>query len=302
MISQIESISSRMLPALLLACLLLVSGCRMNEAVYRSDGSRIIYMRPPLMKVVEELDERHMAVNSVAARLNVTLIDTEKNKEFSLLGVYIGDKDGNMRLRITATGGQLVLDMGTHGEDVDVWLPRKNRFFRGKETDLLNNQCQLSILAHAGGCRDLFFPRAWTEAATERRVTYNNGREVISVIEKPSFIRRRSRRLTMAPETPTVEAVEVYDRFGRDVGSIRYGDYRFPDPDEQDARAEGVGLTYPGLITLCSHDGIHRLEMRVEEVQINSEIDTAKFEVPRPEHTKVLELGTALKRSGNLWE
>jgi len=300
--SVIKNTLNRCLPAFGLTLIFLISGCRMNEAVYRQDGSRIIYMRPPLMRVVEELDERHQAVDSVAARLNVTLVDTEKNKEFALVGVYIGDKDGNMRLRITAPGGQLVLDMGSHNDEVNVWLPRKNRFFHGKDTDLLNNQSQLSILAHAGGCRDLFFPRAWTETATERRVTYNNGREVISVIEKPSFIRRRSRRLTMAPDTPTVECVDVYDRFGRDVGSIRYGDYRFPDPHEQDAHAEGIGLTYPGQITLCSNDGVHRLEMRVEEVQINSTIDTAKFDVPRPENTRVLELGSALKRSGNLWE
>lgn len=280
----------------------MLSGCRMNEAVYRQDGSRIVYMRPPLMRVVEELDERHMAVNSVVAKMNVTLIDTEKNKEFALLGVYLGDKDGNMRFRITATGGQLVLDMGVHEEAVDVWLPRKNRFFQGKQIDLLNNQSQLSLLAHAGACRDLFFPRAWTDAATERRVTYNNGREVVNVIEKPSFIRRRSRRLTLAPETPTVECVEIYDRFGREVGAVRYSDYRFPDPDEQDAHAEGVGLTYPGKIILCSHDGIHRLEMQVEEVNINSEIDTTKFSLTKPENTKVLDLGSALKRAGNLWD
>lgn len=289
-------------PTLLLVSLAMLSGCRMNEAVYRADGSRIIYMRPPLMRVVEELDERHMAVSSVVARMNVTLIDSEKNKEFALLGVYLGDKCGNMRFRITAPGGQLVLDMGVHEEAVDVWLPRKNRFFQGKQIDLLNNQSQLSLLAHAGACRDLFFPRAWTDSATERRVTYNNGREVVNVIEKPSFIRRRSRRLTLAPETPTVESVEIYDRFGREVGTVRYSDYRFPDPDEQDAHAEGVGLTYPGKITLCSHDGVHRLEMQVEEVNINTEIDTTKFSLPKPENTKVLDLGSALKRAGNLWD
>ncbi len=286
-------------PALLLVSLAMLSGCRMNEAVYRQDGSRIIYMRPPLMRVVEELDERHQAVSSVAARMNVVLVDTEKNKEFALLGVYLGDKNGNMRFRITAPGGQLVLDMGVHEEAVDVWLPRKNRFFQGKQTDLLNNQSQLSLLAHCGCCRDLFFPCAWTDNATERRVTYNNGREIVNVIEKPSFIRRRSRRLTLAPETPTVESV---DRFGREVGTVRYGDYRFPEPEEQDAHAEGIGLTYPGKIILCSHDGIHRLEMSIEEVNINTEIDSAKYTLPKPEHTKILDLGAALKREGNLWD
>ncbi|HEY3325516.1 MAG TPA: hypothetical protein VGP72_34005 [Planctomycetota bacterium] len=288
--------------ALALLVLLLGSGCRMNEAVYRSDGSRIIYMRPPLLRVVEELDERHAAISSVAARLNVTLIDTEKSRDFNLIGIYAGDKKGNMRLRITATGGQLVLDMGTHDEIVDLWLPRKNRFFRGKVQDLLNNQSQLSLLAFAGGASDLFFPRAWTGAALERRIAYTNGREIVNVIEKPSIIRRRSRRLTMAPDTPTVEAVEVYDRFGREVGTIAYADYRFPNPDEQDAHAEGIGVVYPGRVILMPHDSVHRLDMQIEEVNINTEIDTAKFVVPVPENQKILDLGTALKRSGSLWE
>jgi outer membrane lipoprotein-sorting protein len=298
-----KMIYSRTLTALLTAAaaLCFVSGCKMNEAVYHSDGSRIIYMRPPLMQVIEELDERHLAVQSVAARLNVTLVDTEKNKEYQLSGIYLGDKNGNMRLRITATTGQLVIDMGTHGEKVDVWLPRKGRYFQGKPQDLLNNQSQLSLLAHAGGARDLFFPRAWTAAATERRVTFNNGREVVSVIEKPSFIRRRSRRLTMAPESPVVEQVEVYDRFGREVGTLRYSDYRFPEPDEKTQTDDG-GIAYPGKIILCSHNGTQRLEMQVEEINLNVPIEEGKFSVPQPENTKVLDMGSALKRSGSLWE
>jgi outer membrane lipoprotein-sorting protein len=283
------------------AALCLVSGCKMNEAVYHQDGTRIIYMRPPLTKVIEELDERHLAVQSVAARLNVTLVDNEKNKEYQLSGIYVGDKNGNMRLRITATTGQLVIDMGTHGDGVDVWLPRKGRYFQGKPQDLLNNQSELSLLAHAGGARDLFFPRAWTATATERRVTINNGREIVSVIEKPSIIRRRSRRLTMAPESPVVESVDVYDRYGREVGTLRYSDYHFPEPDENNQTDAG-GIAYPGKIVLCSHQGTHRLEMQVEEINLNVPIDESKFSVPQPEHTKVLDMGSALKRTGCLWD
>lgn len=289
----------------------------MNEAVYHQDGSRIDYVRPPLMSVIEQLDQRQLAVESVAARLNVTLRDTEKNKEFDLVGVYLGDKNGDMRLRITATTHQLVLDMARHGDVVEVFLPRKGRYFRGKHSDLLNNQSELSLLAHAGSARDLFFPRAWTEAATERRVTYTNGREVVSVIEKPGIIRKKARRLTMAPESPVVEAVDVYDRFGREVGMIAYGDYVYPEVEvaqanlgrRSDSRTDAApplmcegGMVRPGKITLCSHNGIHRLEMQIEEFEFNSAIDAAKYEVPLPENTKVLELGPALKRAGNLWD
>ena len=91
-------------PVLLLPIL---AGCKMNEAVYnQNDGQRIVYMRPPLMKVVEELDERHLAADSVKARFNVTLHDNDRNKEYQLIGAYLGDKEGNLRLQISSTAGR----------------------------------------------------------------------------------------------------------------------------------------------------------------------------------------------------
>jgi hypothetical protein len=281
----------------------MLGGCRMNQAVYNTDGSRIVYMRPPLMRVVEELDERHLAAKSVCSRMNVVLRDHEKNKEWNLIGTYLGNSLNDMRLRITATGGQLVLDMSIRGDEVCVWLPRKNRYFRGSHQDLQNNQSQLQIFAHVGSCRDLFFPRAWSPAAIERRVTVANGREVVSVIEKPSFIRKKSRRLTLSPEYPVVEAVDVYDKYGREVGTLRYDEYTFPDPDEVDEKGAAFGLTYPSKITLLTHDGSHSLEMQVEEILINQDIDPAKFDVPPPDgKCEILDLGNALKHTGSLWE
>jgi hypothetical protein len=129
-----------------------------------------------------------------------------------------------------------------------------------------------------------------------------NGREIVSVIEKPSFIRKKSRRLTLSPDYPVVEMMDVYDRYGREVGTLRYDSYTFPDRDEIDERGAGFGLPYPARLTLISHTGSHSLEMNVEEIQINSEIDPDKFDVPVPDNGKVLDLGTALKRAGSLWE
>jgi len=282
-----------------LPAILLLSGCRMNEACYNRDGSRIVYMRPPLMKVVDELDERHHAVETVVARLNVTLRDHDKQKEYPLTGIYLGDRDGNLRLRITHSSNHVILDLGFHGDTADVHLPRKSRYFQGKKADLLtSSKCELSILAHAGRAADLFFPRAWSENALERRVTYQNGREVINVIEKPNFIRRRSRRLTMAPESSSVELLEIYDKFGREVGSIEYGDYVFPDPDD----SECCPLLHPGKITLHTQDRSHSLEMEVAELILNSPVAAEKFSVPLPENSKALDLGQALKRGSSLWE
>lgn len=298
-----SSSHGNMCKAMLLALLALplLSGCRMNEAVYTPNGDRICYMRPPLVKVVEELDERHLAADTVAARLNVTLHDNEKNKDYQLVGTYLGDKDGNLRLQIKATTGQTILDMGCFNDSMDVWLPRKSRFFRGQRQELLNTaECQLSLLAHVGACRDLFFPRAWTQNAIERRVTYEHGREVISVIEKPGFIRKRSRRLTVAPESATVESVEVYDKFGREVGTVAYGDYKMPGDAQPEADA--LGLLYPNRIVLQSHNATHTLDLEIDEINFNCDIPQEKFRVPQPEHQRILDLGKQLRQSATLWE
>ena len=286
--------------ALILA-LPLLCGCRMNEAVYAPNGDRICYMRAPLVKVVEELDDRHLAADSVAASLNVTLHDAEKNKDFQLVGTYLGDKNGNLRLQIKATTGQTILDLGCFNGQMDVWLPRKNRFFQGQRQELLNvSECQLSLLAHVGACRDLFFPRAWSANAIERRVTYEHGREIISVIEKPSFIRKRSRRLTVAPESSTVESVEVYDKFGREVGTVNYADYKMPG--DKQPEADALGLLYPGRIVLQSHNAAHTLDLQIDEIDFNCDIAPEKFRVPQQDHQRILDLGKQLKHSATLWE
>jgi outer membrane lipoprotein-sorting protein len=281
-------------------------GCRMNEAVYHQDGSRIDYARPALPEVMAELNKRQAKMETVLARLNIILHDYSKNKdtETPLAGVYLGDNEGNLRLRVTASGGQLVLDMGNHGDVLEIYLPRQDRYFRGKRQDMLNNStCQLALLAHAGRAKDLFFPNASSDHSIGTRVTYRNGREVLSVLERPSYIRRCSRRLTIAPEAVCVEMMEVYDKFGREVGYIRYSDYRFPDADNETPAEGSCPLIYPGCIALHSPDGLRTLELRVEEIQLNTPIPKEKFDVPVPEEQKVMDLGQALKkRNGKLWD
>ena len=289
----------------LIAILAMLTGCRMNEAVYHPDGSRIVYMRPPLMNVVDELEMRHKSAQTVFARLNVTLHDQTKNKDFNLVGVYLGDKVGNMRLRINATTGQLVLDMGLHDNTIDVWLPRKDRFFQGKREDLLSNtQCQLSLLAYLGSACDVLFPYPWTKDAVERRVTYEHGREIISVIEKPGFLRRRARRLTIAPENAAVESLDIFDKVGHDVGTVSYSDYRYPErPGDEEIPLGGLtGMVYPGKISLKSANGVQSLDLEVDEITINPPISLDKFSVPLPENMKIKDLGSALKQHANLWE
>jgi hypothetical protein len=277
------------------------------SAGWSKESSRKDNGREQVEKVLAELATRRAAVQTVGAVLNLTLYDSEKNKERRLVGQYIGDKDGNMRLRITATTNQLVLDMGRHEDKVEVNLPLKNRFFSGRPKDLLDNQSELTLLAHIGNALDLFFPCARTAKDVGHTISCNDSRKIVSVLEKPSFIRRRARRLTLAPNLPIVEDMEVYDRFGREVGVVKYRDYVFPEWVEvADAGPVATGdapaLPRPGRIALCPHGSPYSLVLQIEEFKLNEVISPSGFDVPRPEKQKVLDLGRALKKTGNLWD
>jgi hypothetical protein len=125
---------------------------------------------------------------------------------------------------------------------------------------------------------------------------------VISVYEKPSFIRRRSRRITVAPDSSCVETVEVYDKFGREVGMLSYSDYRFPDRDASAGDTPDCPVIYPGCVKLCSPDGHYTLELHVDELTLDSPIPAEKFPVPKPPNTKVLDMAQFLKHAETLWE
>jgi hypothetical protein len=278
-----------------------------SEGGAKEKGAQKSNGREQVERVLEELMRRRSTVQTVAARLNLTLYNSDKNKEYPLVGVYVGDKDGNMRLRITAVTNQLILDMGRRDDKVEVYLPRKDRYFRGKLKDLLDNQSQLTLLAHIGNARDLFFPCAETPKSMGRAITCNDSRKIVSVFEKPNYVRHRSRRLTLASGAPVVEDQEVYDRFGREVGVVRYREYT---PAEWAGQLAATGqvadnppaICHPGLIALCPHGGPHSLLLQIEEFILNEPVDPSKFDVPCPEDQKVRDLGKALKNSGSLWD
>lgn len=281
----------------------LFAGCAADAHRRVPDPTPVAYDRPSLVKVMEELDERRYAVETLVVRTNVVLHDHVKNKKVGLNGAYLGDKDGNLRLQIRYNE-TVIMDLGIHGDTVDLWLPRKNRYFRGTRKDLLAaNECELSLLAHAGNMPDLFFPRAWTaenaSVETQRRGGFEGGREVVKVYERPGIKWRCVRMLHISMEQPVAEQVDVYSRNEKSVGCIQYDDYRFPGPSAGEIKRTP---TYPGRVTLVNADKSRSLEMNVEELIPNTPIDTEKFEVKVPEGQKILDLGQHLGSGKSLWE
>jgi hypothetical protein len=257
-----------------------------------------------LVQVVRELDDRRKGTQTVVARLKVVLHTSAaasaaaRDREVTLDGAYLGDAQGNMRLRLKH-GETLIIDIAFHDETVELWLPRRERFFRGTRNEVLaQGDNDLTLLAVLGNAHDLFFPRAWTARAVERRLRVDKGREFVTVLEGEGSTCRRVKRLALSPTQPVVDQQEILGAAGRTIGCIQYADYQFPGP----RAGESTGVPYPGRLILTSKSEQRSLEMIVDELHINTPIPSNKFAVEPPEGQKVLPLGESLSSGKSLWE
>jgi hypothetical protein len=269
-------------------------------------GVEVLSARPAardperLLQVLDEMDARRSGVESVVARLNVTLLDKQHEREIKLNGTYLGDRSGNLRLRLKYEE-ILILDVAICEDAMSVWLPRKNRFYRGTRQQMLAlGGNELALLAQAGNACDLFFPRAWTEHAVERRLHLENGQSIITVLEKPDQV-RRVLRLFLSSSQPAAEGVEVLGREGHLLGAIRYADYRLAEQPAAKPTAT-MRLPFPGRLTLDSPSGNRTLQMDVEEFRLNLPLSAAKFAVEVPAGQKVLDLGETFAAGKGLWD
>ena len=241
---------------------------------------------------------RRDAVNSVVARLRVTLHDKIKNKDYELSGAYLGDAAGNMRLRVTTEAGQLVLDMGVRGESVEICIPGKEVYLNGSREELLDRpQCHLTLLAHCGRARDLFFPAAPPSEHPGRGTCRVNGRAYFNIAETTSMLPRYTTRLSVDLSKSVVEQKGVFSRGGAGAGRVDYSHYRFPE-----AGAEQPKPAYPGRVTLHVPGGMYVLDMDVEDIALNTPIAPAKFAIPVPEGFKRETLAAALEKNINIWD
>ncbi|MCZ7644262.1 MAG: hypothetical protein M5U26_03095 [Planctomycetota bacterium] len=257
-----------------------------------------------LVDDLKEIDARRLKVNALVARLDVTLRDKAKNKDYQLNGAYLGDKDGNLRLRIKHDE-TLLLDMAFHDGKCELWLPRKKKFYSGQVEELRKaSGNQLALLANAGTAHDLFFPRPWTENALERRVKIEDGKQAVSVIEMPGIYKRRVRRYLISSEPAKADEVEIFDLSSNYLGTIRFQNYELPAPGAEGAADQPMDVPYPRRVVLASSDNRNELQLDVKDKEL-IKIDALpmdKLQVPAPQGVQVLDLGEALKSGQSLFD
>lgn len=282
------------LRSLLLVAVLGVSlgGCAATQCIsHMPEPTPQASNRVPLAKVMEQMDGRRNAVDTVSSNLNVVLRDEVKSKEYHLSGGYLGDSAGNLRLRLKYEE-VVIMDLAFRGDLVELSLPRKNRYFRGTREDVIYSACdELALLAQVGNAHDLFFPRAWSPKAIERRVKLEGNQEVVSVIERHGALANGcTRRIWLSPTQPVAEKMEVLADSGQALGLVRFGDYRFDKTLDDDYSRGPKQVVYPSTVTLVNKSGNRSLQMELQAMHLNQSIESKRFEVTFPDGVKVLDL------------
>lgn len=281
-----------------------LSGCAATQYNARlPEPQPVASNRVPLLKVMEQMDERRKAVDTVSSSLNVVLRDEVKGKDYRLNGAYLGDNNGNLRLRLKYEE-TLIMDLAFRGDTVELLLPRKNRYYRGNREDVQTaSGNELALLAQVGNAHDLFFPRAWSPKAIERRVKLEGNQEVVSVIERPGIlVKKCTRRFWISPTQPVADKIEVFNANGQALGVIRYGDYRFPEPLAGDEASGQMQVVHPGTVTLISEDGNRSLQMDLQALRLNQAIAPKLFEITVPDGQKVQGLKEGLSGEKGLFD
>jgi len=259
------------------------------------------YSPEKMLEVLDTLDTRGEDVHNVVAQLRVVMHDARRSRDVNLTGAYIGDRDGNLRLRLQY-GESTILDLSIRGDEAMLWLPRKQRCYKGKRAEILaSSEAELALVALAGNARDLFFPHGWSASATDRTSMVDRERDVVCVYEARGEKRVFARKLWLNPAQPVVDKLDVLGPNGKTLGSLKYEDYRFPAAGRE-ANSEAPKVPYPARVRLANADATRGLDLEVDELFVNTELTPARFVIKLPEGQTVEDMGAVLRSGHKLWE
>lgn len=241
---------------------------------------------PQLIEQVRELDARRAPLQDFRARLAVILKKGEK--EYTLSGMYSGNAQGDFRLSMN-WGLISLLDTVFKGEQVELWLPRKGKLCRGPRSEVRNVESDLRLLERIGSVSELFFPDAWAQNAVARRLVMEEGRPVLTVLERheSEIVPVRRVHLGTFEDRGVVEKVVLFEK-GTPVGAVTYRDYY-----------EISGWLIPRTVEIWT-SATTRIALQVEGIAINTQ-RPLELAVQAPTGQKEADLAETLK-AGKLLE
>lgn len=232
-----------------------------------------------LADLIALIDHRPLLVQSVVARLSAK-ITGRNGKTQSADGVYMGDAHGNMRLKLTGMFGILGLDLALRDDDFKIWMPLRKLGVIGTRREALNGEStELLLLATLGLSHNLFFPRAWTDNAAERRAADEGGKLAVRVYEKSGRSLECARRFVIDTAGQSVASQEVFTTAGFAIGRLEY--LHFCPIRDLTAPGESTGdlrdLPVASAVRLVQEGGM-TLEIEVKSISVNKALPADAFE------------------------
>lgn len=235
-------------------------------------------------QMIQTLDRSAFFVNTVSARMNVT-IKRGGTKAMSLDGVYVGDANGNLRLRLTGLFGILAMDVTVKDGTMTCWMPTKKLLVQASREELMNDaHSELAVLAAVGQARELFFPRPWADGATQRRLYANDTDMRIGVFGGSSG-RSCLRDYSIDPVENAVRSLDVLTERGESIGHIDYAQYqaltKLDNSDEKNSEWRSA-FKVPRSLKLADGAGRLTLECSLEGLRVNETLKANAFDMELP--------------------
>jgi hypothetical protein len=100
---------------------------------------------------------------------------------------------------------------------------------------------------------------------------------------------------------PVAREMKVFDQKGQPIGTVVYNDYRFPGPRAGETTEPAASVPYPGRLTLVGADGKRSMQMDIEEMNVNTPVESKHFDVPLPDNGRIESLGEVLRSGKSPW-
>lgn len=235
-------------------------------------------------QMIQTLDRSAYFVNTVSARMNVT-IKRGSSKAMTLDGVYVGDANGNLRLRLTGLFGILAMDVTVKDGTMTCWMPTKKLLVQASREELLNDaHSELAVLAAVGQARELFFPRPWADGATQRRL-YASDNDMRIGVFGGSGGRSCLRDYSIDPVENAVRSLDVLTERGETIGRIDYAQYqaltKLDNGDEKNSEWRSA-FKVPRSLKLADGEGRMTLECSLEGLRVNEPLKSNAFDMDLP--------------------
>ena len=275
---------------------------QLAQRISKSDGVENFSLessRAIVESLITEIDCRRQPVHSLDMRLKVTLTNA-KGSDLNLNASYIGNVEGNARLRLTGLFNVLAMDVVQLGDRITCWMPLQKKAITGSRRELITDgQSELALLSAVGGVCELFFPRPWASEAVQRRAIFDGGQVVINVFGRSQTLGCGLRRFVLDPGQKTVATQDIFNSRNDSIGRIEYLEFCrlstfIKQSSNLDKNVDGSALI-PQTVRLANTNGRITLKLKVENIVVNQPLSADAFCIDFPRNQAIRDIGEMLK-------